>query len=183
MQHRCVLHYHNVKVREIVCLNFENSIDSCKNTCSLCVFQIFFIRNQILFQNWKFICLESFDNKSMVIWKEEKAATSSCLASCTFTCLKHLILIDFYFQRLQQSLWRYVILFLYLVKYFIIDTFYFKLNWNLQRILYLRFLTLYHSCLFFKFERIISLYWSYISKIFNLKIYISRRLPLKKFLI
>ena len=106
----------------------------------------------------------------MVIWKEEKATTSSRLASCTFTCLKNLILINFYPQRLQKCLWWNIILLLNLVKYLIINTFDFKLNRNLQWILYLSILILCHSSFLFIFSSVICFDWCCVSNIFNLKI-------------
>lgn len=159
-----------MKVREIICLNLKNSVNSCENACSLSFFQIFFIRAQIFHQNLKLISLESFDNKSMVIGKEKKASTSSCLASSTFTRLKHLILIYFYPQWLEKCLGWNIILLLNLIEYFIIYAFDFKLNRYLQRILYLSILILCDSCFLFIFGCIVRFNRCYISNIFNLKI-------------
>jgi hypothetical protein len=114
--------------------------------------------------------LESFDNKSMVIGKEKKASTSSCLASSTFTRLKHLILIYFYPQWLEKCLGWNIILLLNLIEYFIIYAFDFKLNRYLQRILYLSILILCDSCFLFIFGCIVRFNRCYISNIFNLKI-------------
>ena len=118
----------------------------------------------------------------MVIWKEKKASAPPCSSSSSFTSLKHLILIYFHFQRLKKSVRGNIVLFLYFKKMFIIDTFNFKLNWNLQRVLYLSDLIFNLSCIFpFIFNGVIYFHWNFIGNVFYLKINIRRAWILKYF--